>query len=750
MIIYESELKKGELPINKIVQGDVLRVLKKFPDNSVDCIITSPPYWGLRFYGEQANTIWGGDPNCEHEWEFEEVSQSGGQGENSEKQLTNKGSYFTAKQGFCKKCGAWYGQLGLEPTLDMFIEHLLEITAELKRVLKPSGCMFWNHGDCYSGNMGKRSGWSYVSNLGNKKDGTAINFKPKYDFPQKCLCLQNYILALRMIQEQGWILRNIIIWHKCLSGNTPIFAKSNGKYLRTTIRELYRLFNEKNEIYLPSINGKWVKIVNFSYEGKKEVYRIRLRNGFWITATKEHRFMLKDGSFKCVEELKKGDILRHDTIKIEEKHEKLTYDLGWVIGLFIAEGNYDRDGEIRFSLSKDEIDFYERLKNILEPYGATIRKHIYGSVMCVVVNSKFIRGLIEEFVSGKGSKGKHLSRSVFNTNKEFLKGIVDGWLDGDGHYDKKNDRYRFAIGYNRELIEDMRVVCNILGYRFKSKLRWYKYQKGKTLCYVIEIRKRSSNHFNNKDDNKIIKIEKLDAKQDVYDIEVSDNHLFLLPDGTISHNSNHMPESVKDRFTKSYEPVFFFVKSKKYWFDLDAVREPYTEVINRWGGEILKTKGNSLWDIGTGQNLYRDRNLRPNPLGKNPGDVWEIPTQPFSARQLGFEDVDHFAVFPEKLVERMILCGCPRWVCEKCGFIRERVIKTEYEKKINIGWTSCSCGAGWKPGIVLDPFIGSGTTGVVARKLGRNFIGIEINPDYCKIAEARIKPYMEQKKLFEV
>jgi len=171
------------------MKGHVLNCLKKIPSNSIDCIVTSPPYWGLRKYPDSANVIWDGDPNCQHKWE-EQVSN------------------------FCKKCGAWYGQLGLEPTLDLYIEHLLQITKELKRVLKPSGVMFWNHGDSYSGPMGKRAGWSCVSNLGTKKDGTAIYFKPEYKLPRKCLNMQNYRLALRMIEEQGWILRNIIIWYK--------------------------------------------------------------------------------------------------------------------------------------------------------------------------------------------------------------------------------------------------------------------------------------------------------------------------------------------------------------------------------------------------------------------------------------------------------------------------------------------------------------------------------------------------------
>jgi len=170
-----------------LMKGHVLDCLKKIPNNSIDCIITSPPYWGLRKYPDSANVIWDGDNNCQHEFN---------------------------KDNFCKKCGAWYGQLGLEPSLDLYIEHLLQITKELKRVLKPSGVMFWNHGDSYSGPMGKRAGWSYVSNLGTKKDGTAIIFKPEYKLPRKCLNMQNYRLALRMIEEQGWILRNIIIWYK--------------------------------------------------------------------------------------------------------------------------------------------------------------------------------------------------------------------------------------------------------------------------------------------------------------------------------------------------------------------------------------------------------------------------------------------------------------------------------------------------------------------------------------------------------
>lgn len=162
----------------------------------------------------------------------------------------------------------------------------------------------------------------------------------------------------------------------------------------------------------------------------------------------------------------------------------------------------------------------------------------------------------------------------------------------------------------------------------------------------------------------------------------------------IWHKPNVMPSSVKDRPTTDFEHVFLCSKSKRYYYDQDAIREPYTEPMDRWGGEKLVAKGKSDWDEGTGQSSYRDRDMRPNPKGRNKRTVWTVNTQPFPQA--------HFAVFPEKLIEPMILAGS-------------------------------------KPGdIVLDPFMGAGTTGVVAKKLDRRWIGIDASPEYCQMADKRI------------
>jgi hypothetical protein len=201
---------------------------------------------------------------------------------------------------------------------------------------------------------------------------------------------------------------------------------------------------------------------------------------------------------------------------------------------------------------------------------------------------------------------------------------------------------------------------------------------------------------------------------------------------------------------------------RDYWFDLDAVRKPYTEPMNRWGGQKLKASGKSDWDKGTGQESYRDRDMRPNPLGKNLGDVWVIPTQPYSEA--------HFATFPTALIKPMIKAACPAEICPVCGLARERITETEYivdnktpksnEAKASAiddvyngfkrmefahgsalhhttGWTSCNCGAKWIAGTVLDPFAGSGTVGEVARNLNRNAILLELNPEYGELIAKR-------------
>ena len=164
----------------------------------------------------------------------------------------------------------------------------------------------------------------------------------------------------------------------------------------------------------------------------------------------------------------------------------------------------------------------------------------------------------------------------------------------------------------------------------------------------------------------------------------------------IWHKPNPMPESVSDRCTKSHEYIFLLTKNSKYYYNAEAIQEPATQ--NRWGGKN-PINTNKSKDINNQFNgLTRERDMMPEKRNKR--SVWTINTKPYKEA--------HFAVFPPKLPE----------LCIKAG-------------------TS-------EGDVVLDPFFGSGTTGWVAQRLGRKWIGIELNPKYIKIAEKRFA----QKELF--
>ena len=175
---------------------------------------------------------------------------------------------------------------------------------------------------------------------------------------------------------------------------------------------------------------------------------------------------------------------------------------------------------------------------------------------------------------------------------------------------------------------------------------------------------------------------------------------WYLRNAAIWEKGNAMPESVKDRMTRSYEFVFLFAKSKSYYYDAAAIAEPVASAtIERMkrGRGLQKYAGGAPGQ--TVQGMHRKRAageiyVETIPVFRNKRDVWRINTAPYSGA--------HFAAFPPKLAETCILAGCP------------------------------------PDGIVLDPFFGSGTAGLVAAQHGRRYIGIDINAEYCRLADERI------------
>jgi DNA modification methylase len=141
-----------ELHIPELIQADARRI--PLADSSVQCIVTSPPYWGLRKYEGAQDRVWEQEPGCEHQWGKEkrirqapqrDHAKGGGFAKTRATEAARKGMAFEASQGcFCSTCGAWKGSYGLEPTVELYVQHTIEIIRECWRVLRDDGLLFLN------------------------------------------------------------------------------------------------------------------------------------------------------------------------------------------------------------------------------------------------------------------------------------------------------------------------------------------------------------------------------------------------------------------------------------------------------------------------------------------------------------------------------------------------------------------------------------------------------------------------------
>ena len=252
----------------------------------------------------------------------------------------------------------------------------------------------------------------------------------------------------------------------------------------------------------------------------------------------------------------------------------------------------------------------------------------------------------------------------------------------------------------------------------------------------------------------------------------------------IWHKPNAMPESATDRPTTAHSYVFLLTREPHYYFDQDAIREPYGDAKagqmfrgSDYKDHVHEPKGAAGPDgrAATARPAHKDTHAShenhdsrdggerwPNPVGRNARSVWTIATQPYHG--------DHYATWPEALVTRMIKAGTSEHgVCGECGAPWEREVEQEPSSKpvyskprgytigggsrdtitrlgdgvitTTTGWApTCECGTtDLVPATILDPFAGAGTTMLAARKLGRHAIGIDLNPDYCQQASQRLQ-----------
>ena len=206
----------------KVFNMDVREGLKRLPDESIDCVITSPPYYGLRNY-DIPPQIWG-LKDCQHDFKIKEIRDPmdrGGNGDHDrEGGLSGtKIDYKNFKGGYCKKCNAWLGNLGLEPTPQEYINKIVNVVTECMRVLKKEGVMFLNLGDSYATHRYGKDAEVNISNEEKLKVLVTRNSPRKglksnwFQEKQKLLIPHRIAIAL---QEKGFIIRDDICWVKKL------------------------------------------------------------------------------------------------------------------------------------------------------------------------------------------------------------------------------------------------------------------------------------------------------------------------------------------------------------------------------------------------------------------------------------------------------------------------------------------------------------------------------------------------------
>lgn len=703
-------------PESKLYYGiNVIEGLKLLADNSVHCICTSPPYFGLRDY-ETELAVWDAtDPDCGHEW---------GEG--------NK----------CIKCGAWLGQLGLETAPADFVRHIVQVFREAKRVLRPDGTLWLNMGDSYAGSGGyspdspsNQNGSLQSGSRGSKKGGIKVTdgLKPKD------LIGVPWRIALAL-QDDGWYLRSDIVWSKCLGATSVLYARGQKGTQPAMLKDLARLDPATVELW----NGSdWTKVVRWERTTVPDAIVLELRSGECIPCTKDHRWPVENKGLVVASDLQIGDVLATTVLPDNplKKDCALDADVGWFVGVYLAEGSKGKSGTVlQFAGHRREQTRFARLSAIAGRFDGTCRMHP-TSENGVIVNlyGPTLVGIIDTYISGTDASTKHLHPRAWKRSNSFLKTLVEGYLHGDGHHDEDNGRHRLGFCRNLQLARDLRTLAARLGATLTLKPTESKMQERSFPSFRGEWRWERSGHFNEKSRSEIVNIRPAQGKV-FYDVEVEDEpHLFALASGVLTHNSNPMPEPVKDRPTKAHEYIFLMAhpdSGGKYFYDVDAVREPMSEVTkqrDKYGftgafkGQFKGTPGEERFQQGKpieDSSFYNER-------GRNKRTVWPVTVKSYKGA--------HFATWPEKLVEPMVKAATSeKGVCGECGAPWKRIAEKGEEDR----WEpTCECGAS-SPVVkatVLDTFSGSATTGQVAMDLNRNYVGIDLRDDYLGLAQARLR-----------
>lgn len=598
----------------RLLHGHVMDVLRELPSESVQVCVTSPPYWSLRAYGTEAQ-VWGGDPEHEHEWGLPVVLTT--DHKPTGKQATQHGTIDQREtlpvHATCP-CGAWRGELGHEPTPQMFVSHLVEVFREVRRVLKSDGCCFVNLGDSYSGSGKGPTGHNGIGDQerrqgfgGGPNSGLYVNHAP--------------------------------------ASNKSIPAGLKPKDL-VLIPERFALAMQEPYVVPTCV--------------KSETDRA------WLAA-----FMDGEGTVSIRSHKHPGQDWRADFVP------------------FIGAGNND----------------IELLQHCVAITGL-------GSVRL------------------KSAAG--VDARAINSRRDNY-----GWrLDGNKAIDVIRAVYPHLIAKRKQAILAYTLDTLNKGDKVDRKTdeAWQK------RAYLYELIKRCNQR------------EPIDLPSWAVEPSPKVEPGWYVRSRIAWCKASPMPESVTDRPSSAWEHIFMFTKSAKYFWDQTAVRE-------KGSGSKWSVRTPSGWDTAEGAHGAYHRNGRETSVatgetrdgGRNMWNYWVLGPDPSPEA--------HFATFPREIPRRCIAAATSeRGECPQCGKSWVRVVERkpmviarsgraeqmgEYGKtqasgtmvepasSTTTGWApSCACNEPPIPSVVLDPFVGSGTTTMVARSMLRRSIGIDLSEEY--------------------
>ena len=590
-----------------LLQADATTI--PLEDKSVHCAVFSPPYWGLRKYSGDQGRIWGGEPECQHEWVNREIKSTNYvQGNPEFARPHREKKNFIAHSSTCSKCGAWYGGLGLEPTPELHIQNMVVILREVRRVLRDDGVVWLNYGDCFAGGgRGDSPTPKQASNRGHGKTGPGYR-----GIAQGSLMLMPHRLAIAL-QEPYYLGR--------------IKKEVDRIWLAAMIETEGCMFVHRRKAGSDVGGGR---------KRKKDTFGA----GLEIANTNPEIVN------RCLEITGLGSICEQSP-RQNRRREQVIYR--W---------------NLRTNQCKDVI--------------AEVYPHM-------ITESKRHQARILIAMPASGEDA--------NKSWESVKALHNG----------KPTTIDFPRPNNKGLWEP--------GWIIRNDVVWSK--------------------------------------------------------------SNPMPESVGGwffdaesgkltkkswRHTRSHEYIFQLVKKMGYYCNQEAVREPHARLWDESNKGNMAHPTFKAKEQGSGFSHHGPYPL-PNPSGRNPRSVMDVPTAPYKGA--------HYATFPPKLIAPLIRASCPRRACPECGQAWAAVVERgevqgpghdgyklakaqsakddstvkgrsdgwwpnhAYEPTVTDYRPTCECGhEDYKPGIVLDIFVGSGTVPMVAKELQRRWVGMDISYPY--------------------